>query len=819
MAFLSGGGAEAAKLVISLAVFNGPAMKALGDVQSKLADVGSSAKATFGKGIESAMLAFGNIGDAADGIRSVGGAINGIVGPMIMGAAKMETFAMQFEVLLGSADAAKERMADLSTFAERTPFELPGIVEASRLLQTFTDGALAAGDGLRMVGDIAAGTGKPIEDVAFKVGRMYDAFRSGTNIGESLMYLQEMGAISGETRRKIEGLAESVKNGSMTMEEGWSLATQGFGKFSGMTEKLADSTEGKLSTAIDAVNMALARLGEKFLPMVKTALDGVVVVADAFSVVAEKASKYWFLLAPIAIAAGKAMLAYAKSTLVAAGATLGLSTSMKVLWKSVLGPIGLVIAAIEVFSLAWENDFLGLRTVVEGVFKWLDDNFGWLIDIFGTIANAIGSAVGWMVESVQSLATRSEEPFNRVTTYAQSASDAVSGSFLTMAQSAQDSVGPITNANRTIESQMKGYFSSPWASAAIAAQEKSIRNAARQSLGTIPEEASKAREKLRAEMALMTADAVAEALKQKKAIADALSGAMDTATAERFTKMAVKGAGIDVEEAVAAVRDVQSRIAELREGGVTKAEQAKLRELQIEKTKAVQAREIAELNYQQRLADLTAYGDNATRISRLKAALAGGAFAEGLGSKDDDIRRSTIFALAAAYKEMNALKEDAEPYGLRTGQAWAHGITAATIDMTEAATNALAAVRRTFIAKSPPGPQSPLHHIDDWGYRTGAAWADGLSAGVGTADPGGAMPSMATLGSVARPPSTSAAALSGAGYASGPGAPGLGGGAGRAVVLQMEFHSAVPYTPAEQTELGQRVGPAVYDYLRSRGAV
>jgi hypothetical protein len=35
----------------------------------------------------------------------------------------------------------------------------------------------------------------------------------------------------------------------------------------------------------------------------------------------------------------------------------------------------------------------------------------------------------------------------------------------------------------------------------------------------------------------------------------------------------------------------------------------------------------------------------------------------------------------------------------------------------------------------------------------------------------------------------------------------------------MEFHSAVPYTPAEQTELGQRVGPAVYDYLRSRGAV
>ena len=386
------GGAEAAKLVISLAVTNGPAMKALGDLQSRMAEIGRGAKSAFGQPVQRAFDAFGSIGDAADGMRSVANAVEAVAGSMVGGAAKMETFALQFEVLLGNAELAKERMADLADYANTTPFNLPGVVEASRLLQTFTDGALAAGDGLRLVGDIAAGTGKPIEDVAFKVGRMYDAFRSGTNIGESLMYLQEMGAISGATRREIEDLAKQVQTGAMTMDEAWSRATEGFGKFAGMTDKLAQSTEGKMSTAIDAVNMSMAKLGESLLPLVKMALDGVVVAMNFFNDVAEKLKKYFWILTPFIMAAVKALYSYVSAAWSATGATGMLATALKAL--PIIGWITLAITALEVFAAAWESDFMGIRTIVENAVKWIDDNFGWLIDILQTLAGAAGTLVG-----------------------------------------------------------------------------------------------------------------------------------------------------------------------------------------------------------------------------------------------------------------------------------------------------------------------------------------------------------------------------------------------------------------------------------------
>jgi hypothetical protein len=67
----------------------------------------------------------------------------------------METLETAFIPLLGSADAAQKRIADLSKFAAETPFELPEVAKASRTLETLTQGALATSEGLRLVGDVA----------------------------------------------------------------------------------------------------------------------------------------------------------------------------------------------------------------------------------------------------------------------------------------------------------------------------------------------------------------------------------------------------------------------------------------------------------------------------------------------------------------------------------------------------------------------------------------------------------------------------------------------------------------------------------------
>lgn len=165
----------------------------------------------------------------------------GIVMPLklIMEQQSVET---AFEVLLGSADAAKQRVDELTTFAGSTPYTRDEIYEASRVLQVFTGDTLSTGEGLKMVGDIASGTKQEFGDVALWVGRLYDAMSSGNAIGEMTSRLQEMGAINGEARTRLEELAKSGKS----ITEIWPEATKEFSRFDGMMEKMSGNLSNLL---------------------------------------------------------------------------------------------------------------------------------------------------------------------------------------------------------------------------------------------------------------------------------------------------------------------------------------------------------------------------------------------------------------------------------------------------------------------------------------------------------------------------------------------------------------------------------------------
>ena len=54
-------------------------------------------------------------------------------GSIVTATARIETLESQFKPLLGSAEAAQERIAELSRFAAKTPFQLPAIANASRI--------------------------------------------------------------------------------------------------------------------------------------------------------------------------------------------------------------------------------------------------------------------------------------------------------------------------------------------------------------------------------------------------------------------------------------------------------------------------------------------------------------------------------------------------------------------------------------------------------------------------------------------------------------------------------------------------------------
>jgi hypothetical protein len=191
-------------------------------------------------------------------------------------AASIESLKVQFETLLGSADAADKRMKDIVKFAATTPYEIEGLARTSKLLQNLGGDVMATGDGLRLVGDAAAIAGQPIEEVGLHIGRLFNAITSGTSAGESVNRLQELGLIGGDVKRKFEDLAAAQKKGTqstLSSADALRLLQDVMSKTQGAMERLSQTTEGKMSNMKDEVNKLQVAFGEGMNKGVNKGLD------------------------------------------------------------------------------------------------------------------------------------------------------------------------------------------------------------------------------------------------------------------------------------------------------------------------------------------------------------------------------------------------------------------------------------------------------------------------------------------------------------------------------------------------------------------
>ncbi len=184
-------------------------------------------------------------------------------------ASEFEDIRTSFITLLGSTDAAQKRMDELSKFAASTPFDIPGVARASKTLETLTRGALSTGPGLTLVGDVAASTGVQFDEMAVTIGRAYDGIASGRAVGESLMRLQELGALSGDARGKIESMQAAGQKGAAV----WSVMSGELARFGGEMDRRSGTFSGKMSNMKDNWDSLLRAFGEPVMDSLKPFLD------------------------------------------------------------------------------------------------------------------------------------------------------------------------------------------------------------------------------------------------------------------------------------------------------------------------------------------------------------------------------------------------------------------------------------------------------------------------------------------------------------------------------------------------------------------
>lgn len=307
--------------------------KAIGQAKNRLGDLANSAQ--FGV---TALAGLGAAGAASLGAFIISSS---------KAASNIESLTMQFETLLGSTSAAKKRMEEIVKFAAETPFEIAELAATSKLLQTMGGTLLATGQGLRMVGDAAAISGQPLEEVGLHIGRIFNAITTGNSAGVSVDRLQELGLITATAKKQFEELAAAQKKGKaqiLSQEKAMIALREVFKSADGAMQRLATTTEGKTSNMKDSMNQLQVAFGTGFNVGLRDALDAVVTflpqLQDKFTQagefvgagITESMTGNNEKFALLGVAAGELLMAGLQATIVSGFDNLGTTIGKGVAW-------------------------------------------------------------------------------------------------------------------------------------------------------------------------------------------------------------------------------------------------------------------------------------------------------------------------------------------------------------------------------------------------------------------------------------------------------------------------------------------------------
>lgn len=208
-------------------------------------------------------------------------------------AATAETAAVQFKVLTGSASSAAAVMDEINKFAADTPFESMEITQAAKQLIAFGGSAGTVIGELRTLGDLSAGMGIPLTELAEIYGK---ARIQGRLFMEDINQLQGRGInISAELAKEFGNVREAVEKGQVNfghLERALKAMTSEGGAFAGMMQDMSKTFEGQTSTLLDNIKAIGRDIGEMILPRLTEMVDQSNKVLAAFNALGDARWKF-----------------------------------------------------------------------------------------------------------------------------------------------------------------------------------------------------------------------------------------------------------------------------------------------------------------------------------------------------------------------------------------------------------------------------------------------------------------------------------------------------------------------------------------------
>ena len=315
-----------------------------------------------------------------------------------------------FEVLLGSEDAAKKLVADITKYGMETPYEKLGLGEAAKMMLGFGIAQEKVMPNLKAIGDIAMGDANRMNSLTLAFSQMSSA---GKLQGQDLLQMinagfNPLGIISRKTGKSMAVLRDEMSKGQIsakTVTDAFMSATAEGGQFHNMAEKMGQQLGGRWAQLMDNLSEKLL----KFYEFIKPAAMAIVTLAGAALDAASNGIGWLInkfnegnpvmMAAVYAIGSVVASMVLMKAAAMAQAAWTGIVTVANMLqtasWWSLnaamlanpmtwiiagiialIALIGFLIYKVDGWGEAWHHTVEGVKSIFGAAMSYL--KFGWL---------------------------------------------------------------------------------------------------------------------------------------------------------------------------------------------------------------------------------------------------------------------------------------------------------------------------------------------------------------------------------------------------------------------------------------------------------
>lgn len=282
---------------------------------------------------------------------AIGAALAGIGTASVMASNNMQKLEQQLTLLTRSGEATNFVLNELRTYAQATPFDLPGLAESAKLLMAYGIESSKVVDFTKRLGDVSTVTGTDLNRLALNfgqivsVGKAYDVDLKQFAMAGVPIY-DELARVTGKSVEQLKMMREAMP--AEWIIKAFENMTNAGGKFYEGGVKGGTALDREWASLGDSVTALNAELGKVFAPT----------VVEAIKLVSQAVGDLRLMLMAAAKAAADLGKNIPKPAKDAAG-RLNASKDPRLL----IGPIGAaqLIASMFGVDLLNEIDFLAGR--------------------------------------------------------------------------------------------------------------------------------------------------------------------------------------------------------------------------------------------------------------------------------------------------------------------------------------------------------------------------------------------------------------------------------------------------------------------------